>query len=109
MNIHDLGTMAVHMSSVAKSSSMLPFYKILLGNARGNQQPNIMISNVSLILKHWSVTQDKYFPLTDPNRVENEKHVNQLKIIDHETKSVPMIWNYGYQKYIPVTTSSFLA
>ena len=34
MNINDLGTMAV--SSVVKSSSMLPFYKILLGNARGN-------------------------------------------------------------------------
>ena len=35
MNINDLGATAV--SSVRlKSSSMLPFYKILLGNYRGN-------------------------------------------------------------------------
>ena len=65
MNINDLGTMAVN--SVVKSSSMLPFYKILLNKCQGKSVTKyIMISNMSVTLKHWSMTQDKYFPLTDP-------------------------------------------
>ena len=56
---------------------MLLSSKILKGNARGKSvnsyllmnindlDATAVISNMSVTLKHWSVTQDEHFPLTD--------------------------------------------